>query len=105
MLLRFDRTMEELKKKYIFFRVFFKFLVYFFSVYGLNFFIIIFFFFNFSGQGNIVDVVLYFCLNSIASGGLVASLGLAQHVTETADYTDFGNFFFLNPSITQVPES
>jgi len=61
--------------------------------------------FNFSGQGNIADAVRYFCLNSIASGALLLSIGLGQNVTNTTDYHEFGNYFLLNANIAVIPES
>lgn len=79
--------------------------IFFFSLEGISFCIIIFFVFNFSGQGNIADAVRYFCLNSIASGALLLSIGLGQNVTNTTDYHEFGNYFLLNANIAVIPES
>jgi NADH-quinone oxidoreductase subunit N len=78
--------------------------IFFFSLEGISFCTIIFFIFNFSGQGHISDAVRYFCLNAIASGSLMLSLGLGEFVTNTADYNEFKNFFMLNFATT-VPNS
>jgi len=79
--------------------------IFFFSLEGVSFCTIIFFLFNFSGQGNISDAVRYFCLNCIASGAFLLSLGLGEYVTNTADYNEFENFFLLNSNIIAVPNS
>jgi NADH:ubiquinone oxidoreductase subunit 2 (subunit N) len=67
--------------------------------------VIIFFVFNFSARGSIADAIRYFCLNSIAAGALLVSLGLGTHVTGTANYYEFGNFFMLNPNIAYISEN
>jgi NADH-quinone oxidoreductase subunit N len=79
--------------------------IFFFALEGISFCTIAFFVFNFSGQGHISDAIRYFCLNAIASGALMLSLGLGEYVTNTADYNDFEAFFLLNSTITSVPNS
>ena len=79
--------------------------IFFFSLEGISFCVIITFVFNCSGRGNIADAIRYFCLNSVASGMLLLSISLIEYITSTVDYNELSNHFLLDKNFCFVPNS
>lgn len=107
------KTRRELYTFYLFFLLFSFILIscsdlwlFFFSLEGISFCIIVYFIFNFSAKDVVQNSVRYFCLNSASSGCFLASIGIISHIASSTRYTEVVEFLTVNGgAIGIMPQS